>query len=173
MIAWRVALALLIVAAIVPELFRYAAERRLYQASAVVRSVFSAPRGMPNPGNLVAWAISLASNVAADLPRDWRALNLEASALLIAREPERALGRYREALKLGERPEIDVNMGRAHASLGRHDLAAAAFLRAVWISPGLLSRLPSASREALRPQLAALEAELVNGRLAAPPAPPD
>lgn len=173
MITRRVALALLIVAAVVPEFFRYAAEHRLYHASAAVRSVFASPRGLPDPANRMAWAVSIASGVAADLPRDWRALNLAGSAWLLARQPDRALDRYRDALKLGERPEIDINLGLAYRSLGRHDRAAAAFRRAVWISPALLSRVPDPSRDTLRAELAALEAELVAGRPTPPPAPPD
>lgn len=167
----RVVLSLLLVAALVPELSRYAAERRLYQASAVLRSVFARPRALPDAGGAVAWVASTASAVAADLPGDWRPLNLAGSAWLLARQPDQALDRYRSALTLGERPEIGLNVGRAYASLGRHDRAAAAFLRAGWISPAVLASLPSASRDALRSELAALEQKLVTGRLGAPPAP--
>jgi len=164
-----VILAVLIVAALVPELSRYAAERRLYQASAILRSVFARPHELANSGGVVAWAASTASAVAADLPGDWRPLNLAGSAWLLARRADLALDRYREALALGERPEIDANVGRAYASLGRHDRAAAAFLRAGWISPAVLSSLPRPSRDALRSELAALEQKLLTGRLGAPP----
>lgn len=170
--ALRVVVSLLIVAALVPELSRYAAERRLYQASAILRSAFARPRALPNAGGAVAWAASTAVAAAADLPGDWRPLNLAGSAWLLARQAERALDRYREALTLGERPEIDVNVGRAYASLGRHDRAAAAFLRAGWISPAVLSGLPIASRDAVRFEMATLEQKLKTGRLGAPPAPP-
>jgi len=162
-------LPVLIVAALVPELSRYAAERRLYQASAILRSVFARPHELANSGGVVAWVASTASAVAPDLPGDWRPLNLAGSAWLLARQADRALDKYREALALGERPEIDANVGRAYASLGRHDRAAAAFLRAGWISPAVLSSLPSAPRDALRSELAALEQKLLTGRLGAPP----
>ena len=129
-----------------------------------------------NAGRLAAFKFEVGQrrSVAADLPGDWRPLNLAGAALLLGRQPEQALERYREALKLGERPEIDVNVGRAYASLGRDDHAMAAFLRAGWVSPAVLAWLPNATGEALRPALSALEQQLVEGRLSAPPAlPPD
>lgn len=172
MIVARLALALVILAAMVPEVSRYAAERRLYHASTVLRSVFAKPRAMANPGAAVAWAASVAGDAAGDLPGDWRPLNLAGSALLLSRQPDRALEKYREALALGERPEIDLNVGRAYASLGRNDQATAAFLRAGWVSPGVLASLPPSIGAALRSELSRLEQELTSGRLAAPPALP-
>jgi tetratricopeptide (TPR) repeat protein len=168
----RLALALIILAALTPELFRYAAERRLYQASTVVRLVFAGHPAIANPGGALEWATSVAGDAAGSLPGDWRPLNLAGSALLLARQPDRALERYREALALGERPEIDVNVGRAYASLGRHDEATAAFLRAGWVSPAVLASLPASTRDALQSELRRLERELTSGRLAAPPALP-
>jgi tetratricopeptide (TPR) repeat protein len=165
----RFVLALVILAAMVPELPRYAAERRLYHASTVLRAVFAQARAMADPGAAVAWAASVAGDAAGDLPGDWRPLNLAGSALLLGRQPDRALEKYREALALGERPEIDVNVGRAYASLGRNDLATAAFLRAGWVSPGVLASLPPSIGDALRSELSRLERELTSGRLAAPP----
>ena len=166
----RLALALLVLAAALPEIPRYVAERRLYQASAMLRSVLARPHAVPNPGGVIAWAGSVAAGVAGDLPGDWRPLNVAGSALLLTRQPERALERYREALGRGERPEIDLNAGRAYASLGRHDLARAAFVRAGWISPAVLASLPGPTREAIGPELADLEVRLTRGQLAAVPA---
>jgi tetratricopeptide (TPR) repeat protein len=168
----RLAFALVILAALTPELFRYAAERRLYRASTVVRLVFVRHPMIANPGGAVAWAASVAADAAGSLPGDWRPLNLAGSALLLADQPDRALERYREALALGERPEIDVNVGRAYTSLGRNDQATAAFLRAGWVSPAVLASLPASTRAALQPELRRLEQELTSGRLATPPALP-
>jgi tetratricopeptide (TPR) repeat protein len=172
MIALRVALALLVAGALLPELSRYAAERRLYEVSAVLQVVATRSRDVPNPSGAVMWAASTALALASDLPGDWRPLNVAGSALLLVRQADQALARYRQALELGERPEIDVNVGRAYARLGRDDHAASAFLRAGWVSPAVLSWLPDATRDALRAELAALEHALVNGRLLAPPALP-
>ena len=169
MIAWRVAISLLIVVALLPEFPRYAAERRLYQVSAVLQAVFTRPREVPDPGRVVAWAASTAVGASDSLPGDWRPLNLAGSAWLLARRPEEALDRYREALVLGERPEIVVNLGRAYASLGRDDQATAAFVRAAWVSPGVMATLPRTSQAAVRREVDALERSLASGRLAAPP----
>jgi len=168
-IVGRLALALLIAAAVVPEVSRYAAERQLYEASSLVRSLFARPHAVVNPAGALAWAASRATSIARDLPGDWRPLNLAGSAWLLARQPEQALARYREALALGERPEIEVNVGRAYASLGRGDRATAAFLRAGWVSPAVLASLPTPTRDALRSELRELEQKLTTGRLAAPP----
>ena len=172
MIAVRVALALLVAGALVPELSRYAAERRLYEVSVVLQVVATRPRDVPNPGGAVVWAASTAIAASAQIPGDWRPLVFAGAALLIGRQPDQALDRLRQALELGERPEIDVNVGRAYARLGRDELAGAAFRRAAWISPALLAWLPDATRNVVRSELAVLEQALVNGRLAAPPAPP-
>ena len=55
-----------------------------------------------------------------------------------------ALDFYRDALATGERAEIDLNLGRAHALAGERPEAQAALLRALWISPALASALPAA-----------------------------
>ena len=172
MILLRVALALLVVGAVVPELSRYVAERRLYRATAVVRSVLLNPRSMPNPGGAVAWAASVAAGVARDLPGDWRPLNLVGTALLVTRQPGAALATYREAARLGERPEIVLNVGRAFASLGRPEEATAAFVRAAWVSPAMLASVPAATRAAVALALRDLEDKLAEGRLPAAPALP-
>lgn len=169
MIALRVIAALLVLAAIVPEFSRYVAERRLYRASAVVRLVFARPNAAQDAGRPVAWATSAALEASAGLPGDWRPLNLAAATSLLARRGEEAVGRYREALALGERPEIVANLGRAYVTVGRQDRAVEAFLRAGWVSPAVLAWLPAAGQEALRSQVRALERELASGRLSAPP----
>jgi tetratricopeptide (TPR) repeat protein len=171
-IALRVALAVLVAAALIPEFHRYAAERRLYGVSAVLQLVTTRPRGVPNPAGAVVWAASTAISPSAHIPGDWRPLTFAGSAFLLLGQPDQALDRYRQALELGERPEIDVNIGRAYARQGRSDRAAAAFLRAAWISPAVLAWLPNATGDAVRSELAALEHALIDGRLETPPALP-
>lgn len=168
----RIALALLVVAALVPELTRYSAERQLYRASATLRAVFARPGASPSGGGIAASIASTIAATASALPGDWRPLNVAGSAWLLAKQPDQALDRYREALALGDRPEIDVNVGRAYMSLGRRDRATAAFLRAGWISPAVLSGLPGAPRDVLLSELATLEHRLKAGQLDAPPPPP-
>jgi tetratricopeptide (TPR) repeat protein len=172
MMAVRIALALLVAAALLPELSRYGAERQLYEVSAVLQAVGSGARVVANPGGAVMWAVSRADDASSRLPGDWRPLLFAGSGLLLVRQVDQALDRYRRALELGERPEIDVNLGRAYARLGLDDRARAAFVRAAWISPALLDWLPLASRDALGAELSGLGRALVDGRLTAPPALP-
>lgn len=172
MIALRIALSLLVVVALVPEVTRYSAERKLNRASAMLKSVFARPVSPSQAGAMVAWAASTASAAATDLPGDWRPLNVAASAWFVAKRTDQALDRYRAALALGERPEIDANVGRAYMSLGQRDRAAAAFLRAGWISPAVLWALPDGPRDLLLSELATLEQQLKAGQLRAPPPPP-
>jgi hypothetical protein len=168
-IALRVAAALLLLLAIVPELSRYAAERRLYRATAVTKTVAARPSEVPDPLRALAWAEAMASGTASDLPGDGRPFNIAGSAQLFSGAAGRALDTFRRGLALGERPELDLNVGRAYASLGRREPALAATLRGVWVSPGLLPLLPRGTQEVLRPALTALEEQLVSGALAAPP----
>ena len=172
MIAVRVALALLLVVVLLPELSRYAAERRLYEVASVLQAVGSGSRGVPNPGVAAMWAVSRATDVSSRLPGDWRPFVLAGSGLLLIRQPDQALLRYRQALELGERPEIDFNIGRVYASLGLERHASAAFVRAAWISPALLLWLPPAKADSVSTELAKLQEALAEGRLAAPPALP-
>jgi hypothetical protein len=84
-------------------------------------------------------------------------------------QPERALEFYREAFATGERAEIDLNVGRAYAMLRRSDSAAAAQLRAGWISPEILESLPPEVKQPLLAEIARMSLDLRQGRLAAPP----
>ena len=110
-----------------------------------------------------------AVSVAPVLPGDARAWVLAGSSQLVARNAERALGCYREALASGERAEIHLNFGRAAALSGRMSVAEAAFARALWISPALLRAVPPGFAERAAAEVARAEAELAAGRLTAPP----
>ena len=111
----------------------------------------------------------LALTTTGSLPDDPRPWILAGSSYLVTGQPERALEFYREAFLTGERAEIDLNVGRAYAMLQRADSAAAAQLRAGWISPEILESLAPAVKEPLVAEVARLSEELRQGRLAAPP----
>lgn len=164
-----VGLALLALAALVPEFQRYAAERALHRLTGVFQLVLAEPRALRDPRGALAWVASSAGELTADVRGDWRPLNLAAAALLVAERYEAALARYREVTALGERPEVDMNLGRAWAGLGRHERATTAFLRAGWVSPALLSTLPRETRQTVEAEVRRLEAALLSGRLTAPP----
>ena len=103
------------------------------------------------------------------LPGDPRPPILEGSAWLVRGDAERALGVYRSALALGERAELDLNLGRAYERLGREDDARAAFVRAAWISPNLLRAMLPDTAAIAYAEVARLDAELAAGKMTAPP----
>jgi hypothetical protein len=76
---------------------------------------------------------------------------------------------YLRGNALGERAEIDLNLGRAYEALGDGSRSHAAFLRAVWISPALLSSLLPDTAASLLPDLERLDRELKSGVLRSPP----
>jgi tetratricopeptide (TPR) repeat protein len=156
-----------------PEFPRYAAERRVGQATAAFRSLLDRGDDPGTADNLVAVGQS-ALAAAARLPGDPRPWILGGSAYLLTRQPERALENYRAALATGERAEIDLNLGRAYVLARRRENAEAAFLRAGWISPEILAVLAEPVRRPLHAEILRLEEELRAGRLAAAPElPPD
>jgi len=111
----------------------------------------------------------IALSAAPGLPGDSRPLVLAGSCRLVGADTAGALGDYRQALALGERAEIDLNLGRAYEASGETEKAAAAFLRALWISPALSPALLPDVKSAALEQYNRLEAQLRAGRLASPP----
>jgi tetratricopeptide (TPR) repeat protein len=156
-----------------PEILRYAAERRLARANAAFDLVLTRPAEVPSVLGMLEAITEAAVSVAPVLPGDPRAWVLAGSSQLVARNAERALGCYREALASGERAEIHLNYGRAAALSGRASVADAAFVRAMWISPALLRAVPPGFAERAAAEVARLEAELAAGRLTSPPPPPN
>lgn len=166
-------LAGVLVALALPEVLRYAAERRLARANAAFDLVLTRPTQVESVIGLLEAITEAAVTTAPIFPGDSRAWVLAGSAQLVARNAERALNCYREAFRLGERAEIHLNYGRAAALSRRMSAADAAFLRALWISPALLRAVPPGFAERAAAGVALLEAELAAGRLAAPPPMPD
>lgn len=168
-----VALGIALAALASPEILRYAAERRLARANAAFDQVLTRPAEVPSVIGMLEAITEAAVSVAPVLPGDSRAWVLAGSSQLVARNAERALGCYREALASGERAEIHLNYGRAAALSGRASAADAAFVRAMWISPALLRAVPPGFAERAAAEVARLEAELAAGRLTAPPLRPN
>jgi tetratricopeptide (TPR) repeat protein len=164
---------LALVAALVPEFYRYRSERRLHQASALFRSFIAESNAVARePATLdavAALATQAAANLADDFAGDSRPLILAGSARLLQRRPGDALAFYRRALGLGERAEIDLNLGRAYELAGNQVAASAAVLRAVWISPALVAALPQQVQTPLEAALAENIRRLVGHHLSAPP----
>ena len=159
-------------ALVAPEFGRYAAERRVGDATSAFQSLLEAPADARTTSNILAVG-ELGLSAAPALPADPRPWIIGGSAYLVTRQPERALQNYWEALRTGERAEIDLNLGRAYAMGGRPDDSRAALLRAGWVSPEILASLPEATRAPLVARVAELSRELAQGRLTAPPPLPE
>jgi tetratricopeptide (TPR) repeat protein len=155
-----------------PELPRYAAERRVGWSTAAFQSLLEAPQ-IPDTQHKIQAVGELALTTTTALPGDPRPWMLGASSLLVTGQPQRALDFYRAALGTGERSEIDLNLGRAYAAIGRRDAADAALLRAGWISPEILASLPDPQRRPLLARIEELAAQLRAGTLSAPPPLPE
>jgi tetratricopeptide (TPR) repeat protein len=164
-----VAIGVALAALLRPEFPRYRAERRLGAANAAFEYILDRLTEVPDTPAILDRITAAATSAAPDLPGDSRAWVLAGSCQLVIRNAERALGFYREGLAVGERAEIHLNVGRAHAMLDEPDYADAAFLRAVWISPVLLRAVPREFAARVETELRNLEADLKSGKLSAPP----
>lgn len=155
-----------------PELPRYRAERMLRPSTDALRYLVSHPTEVPDPLGALSRIEQIAISAAPGLPGDSRPWILAGSSRLVAANADGALELYRRALALGERAEIDLNIARACESRGDSEKAMAAFLRAVWIAPGLFPALLPDVEIPLRAQYDRLVEELKAGRLTSPPPPP-
>jgi O-antigen ligase len=160
--------AVLLIAACVPELARYAGERRLAAVLGPLEEIAGHGRVVPDAAPMLGEFAATARASIRD-PGDTRGIVAAGTAMLVAGKPAAARANYRAALARGERAEIDLNLARAYALDSRRDEAEAALLRAVWVSPALIATLPSAERPRLESALADLSARLRRGELAAPP----
>jgi tetratricopeptide (TPR) repeat protein len=155
--------------ALAPEFPRYRAERMLRPATDALRYLVSHPGDVSDPRGALDRIQEIALSAASGLPGDSRPVVLAGSCRLVGADTAGALEFYRKGLGLGERAEIDLNMGRAYEASGETEKAAAAFLRAVWISPALApALLPDLKAPALS-EYQRLEGELRAGRLKQPP----
>jgi hypothetical protein len=152
-----------------PEIPRYQAERTLRPAADSLRYLVSHPGDVSDPRGALDHIQEIALSAAPGLPGDSRPLVLAGSCRLVGADAAGALEFYRKALDLGERAEIDLNLGRAYEAGGETEKAAAAFLRAIWISPALFPALLPDLQPALRERSAEMEKLLRDGSLSAPP----
>jgi tetratricopeptide (TPR) repeat protein len=165
--------ALALLAVFWPEARRYPAERQLSSANSAFELVLDRPSEVENAREVLPRIAERASAAARALPGDSRGSVLAGSCHLVAGDSDRALVFYRRALAAGERAEIDLNVGRAQALLGRTEAAQRAFVRSVWISPALLRAVPPGFVGPVSAEIARLEAELRAGRLRQPPPIPE
>jgi tetratricopeptide (TPR) repeat protein len=168
-----VAAVLLLAGALAPEFARYRAERMLRVAESAFSIVLTHPSEVADPAAALDRIAVIGAAAAPGLPGDSRPLILSGGARLASGQLDTAIETYREALRLGERAETDLNLGRAYEAKGDAARSHAAFLRAFWISPALLSAVLPDIAAPLREELTRLEAELRAGWLKAPPALPE
>lgn len=143
----------LLLAFLAPELSRYRAERELRRLTSVVMAAASGRVAPSSALPLFRDASAKLAALARAMPGDPRPRMFAGSASLLARDTERAIALYLDALRCGERGEIDLNLGRAFAVAG-DGRAVAMFARAVWISPKLIESVPAAHRGRVRDELA-------------------
>lgn len=155
-----------------PEPARYRAERRVRRGSDALRQALAGASD-ERTRILLDRASKMAANATPALPGDPRPRLLAGSARLVQGKGLEALDFYRDALATGERAEIDLNIGRAHALAGERPEAQAALLRALWISPSLASALPDPVGKRLLEEVAKRENDLKAGLLNEPPPMPD
>jgi hypothetical protein len=163
---------LVLLLGVTPEVRRYAAERRLWQAHAALDLLAKGEPGGPDPKAVHAWVAETAVACSRDLPGDPRPWMLAASARFLDRDPLEALGHLHRAFDDGERADVDFQAGRAFVALHDMGRGQTALVRAAWISPVLLTSLPPAPRAVLEGEVRSIEGRLWAGRLAAPPPAP-
>jgi len=166
------ALAAVLALLIWPEFSRYAAERRVGFATAAFKSLLDRASDPRARAEILAIG-EMAAREGARLPGDPRPWILCGSAYLVNGQPQRAVEYYREAMGTGERAEIDLNLGPAYTLLNRKGSADAAFVRAGWISPEILSSLSPAVADPVREKISTYAHAIAEGRLTEPPPLPD
>ena len=143
------------------------------QGENLLQDAASAPEGAAaERAELLSAAGARLGKAIALRPRSATALLAMGSVHALRGERESAYAVYARSLRLEERAESDLNLGRAALSLGRTDEAQGLFRRAVWIQPRLLDSLPAeVDRERLAAQIdAAAKALPRGGRAPALPA---
>jgi hypothetical protein len=169
----RLAAVAALLALLWPEAGRYRGERQLRRGTDALREILAAGGSADTAKAGLDRVVGLAEAAAASLPGDPRPRVLAGSGRLVAGRAREALDFYRDAHATGERAEIDLNLGRAHAVAGERPEAQAALLRALWISPALSTSIPEPLSRRLLEDVARLENELKAGLLTAAPPMPD
>jgi len=108
----RVAIAVLVLLLLPPEITRYAGERALYRQ-----------RGSTSADSVQTY------------PSDFRPLVMAAEASFAAGDFQRAASLYERANALGERPDIDVNLALTLARMGETKRATEVLERAFVLAP--------------------------------------
>ncbi len=142
------------------------------EGEALLRDAASAPEeAASEKAELLSAANARLAQAIALRPRSATALLAWGSVHALRGERELAYTLYSRSVRLEERAESDLNLGRAARALGRGQEALGLFIRAVWIQPRLVDALPPGERDAVAAAVASAEAGLERGGRV-PPAPP-
>ncbi len=143
------------------------------EGETLLREAASAPEdAAPQKAELLSAANALLARSVALRPRSATALLALGSVQSLRGEREVSYALYARSVRLEERAESDLNLGRAAAALGHGSEARALFVRSVWIQPRLLDALPPEEREGVAAAVKTAEKGLKHGG-SVPPAPPD
>ena len=157
----RVIASLVLVLLVVPELPRFAAERRLRRITDAT-TVFATDPRMAGVRSQALRRILDDALTLETYPGDWRVPLAAANAASLAGDRDSAIASLHRALTCGERAEIDANLG-----LVLDDPARSGQLleRAAWLAPALVPALEARSGLPLSRRIAQLESQLAAGRL--------
>jgi O-antigen ligase len=141
------------------------------EGETLLREAASAPEDAASQkAELLSAANARLARTVALRPRSATALLAWGSVQSLRGERELSYALYARSVRLEERAEGDLNLGRAAAALGRGQEARALFVRSVWIQPRLLDALPPGERDAVAAAVASAEEGLTHGG-PVPPAP--
>lgn len=138
----RALLAIVVVALVVPEFTRYQGERRL---RLIDGTMVAAAARVPEPAPILR-RLADEAEATRTHPGDWRPLVTAGRARFLAGDYAQAAQLFERANALGERPEIDVNLGVTLLKLGEPERAEALFARAVKLSPALRPQIETLRR---------------------------
>lgn len=159
-------------ALIAPEARRYAARIDLNRTQTLIRYASVDPSGIRKKIALLALRDRIRL-IALRLPNDVRPRYLLAVAAQFQDDPARAIGEFRDSMKIQERPEADLGLSRSYQAIGNPEKAALCALRALWLAPWLRWQLPKSARAPVESQIRSLEEELRQGNAAAIPELPE
>ncbi len=130
----------------------------------LLREAASAPEDAESQkAELLSAADARLARTVALRPRSATALLAWGSVQSLQGERELAYALYARSVRLEERAESDLNLGRAAAALGRSQEARALLVRSVWIQPRLLDDVPPGERDAVAAAVASAEKALTRG----------
>jgi tetratricopeptide (TPR) repeat protein len=142
------------------------------EGETLLREAASAPEeAASEKAELLSAANASLARTVALRPRSATALLAWGSVQSLRGERELSYALYARSVRLEERAEGDLNLGRAAVALGRGQEARALFVRSVWIQPRLLDALPPGERDAVAAAVTSAEEGLTHGGRV-PPAPP-